>query len=82
MAQQEPPTPERGDAPPGGDPWQAVSYLVAGVLTYGLVGWGLDRWLGTNWIVAIGILLGAGLGVYMTWLRFGGRTGTNKNVDE
>lgn len=82
MAQQQPPASDRNDTPPTGDPWQAVGYLVAGVVVYGLAGWGLDRWLGTNWIVAIGILFGAALGVYMTWLRFGGRAGTNNNVDE
>jgi uncharacterized protein YneF (UPF0154 family) len=29
----------------------------------------LDRWLGTSWLVVIGILLGAALGLYLTWKR-------------
>lgn len=37
---------------------------------YGLIGWGLDRWLGTSWLVVVGILSGAGLGIFMTWSRF------------
>ena len=37
---------------------------------YGLVGWLLDRWLGTAFLVAIGILVGAGFGIYMTYARF------------
>jgi ATP synthase protein I len=37
---------------------------------YGLAGWALDRWLGTSFLVAIGILVGAGLGIYMTYARF------------
>ncbi len=37
---------------------------------YGLIGWGLDRWLGTSWLVVIGILFGASLGIYLTWARF------------
>lgn len=55
---------------PQGDPWHAFGYLVAGVLVYGAVGWLVDRWLGTSFVVVIGILLGAGLGLYMTYARF------------
>ena len=43
----------------------APSYLVAGVLFYGMVGWLLDQWLGTRFLVAVGVLLGGGLGTYM-----------------
>ena len=43
----------------------APSYLVAGVLFYGAVGWLLDQWLGTRYLVAAGVLLGGGLGTYM-----------------
>jgi ATP synthase protein I len=53
-----------------GDPWHAFCYLVAGVAFYGLLGWLADRWLGTTFLVAVGILLGAALGVFMTWSRF------------
>ena len=81
MAQQQAPAPDGGEIPPSGDPWQAVSYLLAGVIVYGAAGWGLDRWLGTNWIVAVGIIVGAGLGVYMTWKRFGGGTTDQKHPD-
>lgn len=58
------------DDRPRGDPWMAFGYLVAGVLLYGAIGWGLDRWWGTSFMVVIGILLGAGLGLYQTWARF------------
>lgn len=67
MAQQKPPsahTESRGDA------WHAFGALVAGVLVYGLIGWALDQWLGTSFLAAVGILLGAALGIYMTWKRF------------
>lgn len=53
-----------------GDPWHAFGYLVAGVLMYGALGWFADRWLGTSFLVVIGIVLGAGLGIYMTIKRF------------
>ncbi len=66
MAQQDP----AHHVPPAGDPWHAFGYVVAGVAFYGLLGWLADLWLGTSFIVAIGILVGAGLGVFATWSRF------------
>ena len=69
MTQQKP-----GSAPdeqtPAGDPWHAFGYLVSGVGVYGFLGWLADRWLGTTFLVAFGILLGAGFGLYMTFARF------------
>lgn len=69
MSKQDPPpgTPERG---PQGDPWHAFGYVVSGVAVYGLLGWGADQWLGTSFLVAIGILFGAVLGIYLTISRF------------
>lgn len=65
---------------PDDDPWIGFGYLVAGVLFYGVLGWLADRWLGTEYLVVIGILLGAGLGIYMTYRRFDGKSdGTTKN---
>jgi ATP synthase protein I len=59
------------DRPTGGDPWSAFGYLVAGVLLYGGLGLLLDRWWNTGFMVVVGILGGAGLGLFMTWARFG-----------
>lgn len=59
--------PEQG---PQGDPWHAFGYVVAGVAFYGFMGWLADRWLDTNYLVAVGILFGAVLGIYMTFVRF------------
>lgn len=59
-----------GDGEPSGDPWRAVGYLVAGVAFYGLLGWAADLWLGTSFLVGIGIVFGAGLGIYLTYARF------------
>lgn len=76
MAEHDPATTE-----PKGDPWHAFGYLVAGVAVYGLIGWAVDRWLGTSFGVAIGILIGAGLGLYLTWARFNRRPPVS-NSDE
>ncbi|MET1060420.1 MAG: AtpZ/AtpI family protein [Nocardioides sp.] len=66
MDQQKP----RDEEQSRGDPWHAFGYLVAGVGVYGLIGWALDQWLDTTFLVVIGILFGAGLGIFMTWARF------------
>lgn len=34
------------------------------VLTFMGLGWLLDRWLGTSWLMVAGILLGAAVGFY------------------
>lgn len=52
------------------DPWRAFSYVLTGVLVYGLIGWGLDQWVGTSFLVGIGIVVGAVLGLYLTWSAF------------
>ena len=78
MAQENPPPDQRDVSPSGsasggspqGDPWHAFGYLVAGVLLYGGIGLLLDHWLGTRFLVVVGILFGAGLGIYATWSRF------------
>lgn len=58
---------------PAGDPWNAFGYIVAGVGMYGFLGWLADRWLETSFLVVIGILAGAGLGIYQTFARFGAK---------
>lgn len=56
--------------PPGGDPWAAFGYLVSGVVFYGGIGWGLSVWLHASFLLPIGIVVGAGLGMYMVIARF------------
>jgi F0F1-type ATP synthase assembly protein I len=51
--------------------WRAVAYLLSGPLVYGGIGWGLDRWLGTTWIVGVGIVGGMALSLYLIWFRYG-----------
>lgn len=61
------------------DPWGAFGYLVSGVLVYGLIGWGLDQWLDTSFLVAVGIVAGAGLGIYMTMKALQAPTASDEN---
>lgn len=51
--------------------WKAVAYLISGPLIYGGIGWGLDHWLGTTWIVGAGIVGGMALSLYLIWFRYG-----------
>lgn len=69
MTQQNPRSAPDAEPSPG-DPWHAFGYLVAGVGLYGFLGWLADRWLGTSFLVVLGILLGAAFGIYMTFVRF------------
>ena len=48
---------------------RALSYLISGVLLYGALGWVGDHFLHTNFLLPIGIVLGAGFGIYTTIRR-------------
>jgi ATP synthase protein I len=80
-----PPAP---DAPaPEGDPWAAFGYLVAGVAFYGVLGWGLSVWLHAEYWIPIGIIVGAGFGMYLSFARYriggpGAPTDSSKTTDD
>lgn len=46
------------------DPWVAFGRIGGGVLVYGVMGYLLDRWWDTSFMVGIGIVVGAVLGIY------------------
>ena len=81
MSQQSPP-PAPSDDRPKGDPWHAFGYIVSGVAVYGVLGWLADRWLGTTFLVAIGILVGAAFGIYMTFARFNTSSPTDTHTQD
>jgi ATP synthase protein I len=51
--------------------WSIFSYMLSGLLIWGGIGYGLDRWLGTSYLLLAGLLLGMGTALYIIWLRFG-----------
>jgi F0F1-type ATP synthase assembly protein I len=61
------------DRPGGGADvvWSILGTLVAGVLAWGGIGWLLDRWLGTRYLVALGVLVGAAGAFYLIIRRYG-----------
>lgn len=65
---QPPHTPESQGS--SGDPLHAFGYLVSGAGLYGLGGWLLDQWLDTSFLLPVGIVVGAALGMYLIFVRF------------
>ena len=60
--------------PPGGGAemvWSIIGTLVAGVLAWGGIGWLLDRWLGTRFLVAVGVVVGMAGAFYLIIKRYG-----------
>lgn len=51
--------------------WNVMAYLLAGLLGFGLPGWLLDLWLGTSWLVLVGLLLGMAVALTTIWFRYG-----------
>ncbi len=49
----------------------ALSYILAGLLLYGGLGWLGDRYLGTRFCLPAGIILGTVLSLYLIARRFG-----------
>jgi F0F1-type ATP synthase assembly protein I len=60
--------------PTAGDGWRVLSYLIGGVVVYGGIGFGLDRLFGTQFLLPVGIVLGAGLTVLLLHFRYGSRS--------
>jgi F0F1-type ATP synthase assembly protein I len=50
---------------------RVLSYLISGVMVYGLLGWLGDHYFGTRFLLPIGIVAGAAFGVYVIIRRFG-----------
>ena len=51
--------------------WSIIGTLVAGVLAWGFIGWLLDQWLGTRFLVAVGIIVGMAGAFYLIIKRHG-----------
>lgn len=50
---------------------RVLSYLIAGLVFYGALGWLGDHLLGTAFLFPLGMVLGMGLGVYAVIAKFG-----------
>jgi F0F1-type ATP synthase assembly protein I len=73
MSDSGPPGPPREPAGRGSEMvWSIIGTMVAGVLAWGGIGWLLDRWLGTRFLVAVGIVVGMAGAFYLIIKRYGG----------
>lgn len=50
--------------------WSVPSYLLTGAGLFGGLGWLVDGWLGTSFLVAVGVVVGLGLALYVIWIRY------------
>lgn len=72
MAGNQPSPPSDPVGAGSGQGWTAVSYLISGMLVWGLVGWSVDQWLGSGGVAtAVGVVGGTGAGIYLIARRFG-----------
>ncbi|HEU4568484.1 MAG TPA: hypothetical protein VFR99_10650 [Marmoricola sp.] len=53
------------------DAWGAFSLLLSGLLVYGGLGWLVAHLTGIQWLLGLGIVLGAAGGLLAVWLRYG-----------
>ncbi|WP_203885215.1 AtpZ/AtpI family protein [Planotetraspora kaengkrachanensis] len=51
--------------------WSIPSYVLSGILVWGGLGWLLSRWTDVHAFIPIGVILGAVLGVYLVYLKYG-----------
>lgn len=59
---------------------QVLSYLISGIALYGLLGWAGDHLLGTAFLLPVGIVLGAGLGIFVVIRRLEHGTATGEST--
>lgn len=57
-----------------GDGIQVISYVITGLLVYGGLGWLADWFFDTAFWFPIGLVVGAGLAMYLIIKRFGRTT--------
>lgn len=50
--------------------WAAFGYLVSGPVLYGGLGWLLDRWLTTSFLLPVGLIFGSLLGMYLVIAKY------------
>lgn len=51
--------------------WSIFGYLLSGLLVWGGLGWALDHFLNTHYLLLVGLIVGAGAAITIIWLRFG-----------
>jgi F0F1-type ATP synthase assembly protein I len=50
--------------------WGITGTMLSGIIVWGGAGLALDRWLGTNFLALIGLLLGLGVAIYIIVMKY------------
>ncbi|MBW8729910.1 MAG: hypothetical protein JF622_02680 [Terrabacter sp.] len=66
-----PPTPEPADSSEPPVPSEPSEPSQPSAEIYGGLGALADHWLGTTWLVGVGIVGGMALSLYLIWFRYG-----------
>lgn len=61
----------REGALPESGAWNIVSYLLAGMLGFGVPGYLLDRATGLGFLTPVGLLVGMAAALTIIWFRYG-----------
>lgn len=61
----------KGAATRGEDGMAVLSYILAGLLFYGGLGWVGDYFLKTSWLLPVGLIVGLICGIYLIIKRYG-----------
>ena len=48
-----------------------LSYILAGLILYGGLGWLGDHYLHTEWMLPVGLIVGLGFSIYLIIKRYG-----------
>lgn len=56
--------------PPVAEGWTVLSHLLAGFLLFGGIGWGIDLFVGTRWVLLIGLLAGGAASFALIYIRY------------
>lgn len=51
--------------------WSVMSLLLSGTLTWGGIGWLVDRWVDTKVFTPTGFIVGFFVAVYLVMVRYG-----------
>ena len=63
--------------PPRGAGWTIISYLIAGMIAYGAIGWLVSRAVHQTAIFPVGMLFGLGVSLGLVIYRYGRSSSTN-----
>lgn len=59
-----------------------LSYVLAGLILYGGIGWLMSRWLHQTWIIPVGMVVGLAASVYLIVKRYGSGDPVSRSNEE